>query len=648
MEKNSSLHFDKYSSLRQGLLPDKTQDELAGSWHFQIKGHKFHYEIIKSDGRLVFHDETNHEQLTFDQGWYTAKVAAVNSRDERSTRILRLKLSSGRIVSNLSHDAEGTRWEEEIVASRFEREVLGVFEQEPLKGLPKRDILGLHSVDPQIVKLMDEAHAADRQLPMTVAAAEAVGKAQKGVVVMLLFYVFFLPVTMMVQQCPGEAVRISEGIAEEKIRTPMWFTILVYVIFVGFYLVIEMQCLGYILPIQLQALGDFRYLASTLVLKIDSPSYHFFKIVYTGLSFLGHVGIISNGLFVARILKAHSCEVSHGIDSMIEEIWQHTLSESSVMKFFPVQFFSLRNLVLLAWCLKALQFLHAFCWAFPVDAKVRQSAHVQGIKKMCEALKALFSFIFVKCCGFTQTIKVDYKLPDTFGNAMSFVYEYRTLLNETQNHGAALQVLADVLKFWTVRSLDFRFAVSRMRRTAQADTTNLELIWRYLHHAQNQMAHAISGFLFTGIFENMLFLHLQISLSAINQELPFNGKKDSDFLFSSSFVLVVMNLMLSLLKFVDAISVINVYTEVRRSVLVWGTLIKSGTEEANTALSVWKSMSWRFFRYLLYVLSYMYLLGLAFAKVFAIFGCNCKLWNLTGGCATLEGTGAICEENIDG
>jgi len=279
-----------------------------------------------------------------------------------------------------------------------------------------------------------------------------------------------------------------------------------------------------------------------------------------------------------------------------------------------------------------------------VDQKNRQASHFTGWRKMWSAAKALFEFLCIKCCGWrkSKAFKVDYTLPTTFSVAMSYEYQYRTLLNETQNHGAAFQVLADVLKFWSVRSLDFRFAVARMRRTANEKTTDLEAIWLYLQHAQNQMAHAISGFLFTGIFENMFFLHMQISLTAINFDLPTNNESVSGFLTSEIFMLIVVNLMLSLLKFVDAISVINVYTEVRQRVTAWETLMTADDEKAKMVMSLWRSMSLRFFRYLLYVMLYMWLLFLAFAKVYAIFGCPCKLWNLTGGCATLDGTGAMC------
>merc|ERR1712232_241094 len=158
-------------------------------------------------------------------------------------------------------------------------------------------------------------------------------------------------------------------------------------------------------------------------------------------------------------------------------------------------------------------------------------------------------------------------------------------------------------------------------------------MWRYLHHAHNQIGHAIAGFLYAGIMENLFFMYVQLTLMTLVRTL--HGSQHWD---RTTLGLIGLNLLLSLLRLSDFVSVRQVYKLARRNVLDWKPDLEEAVKaesdspshdmvSAKLPLHTWGVIQRNYRRYLIYVIFYFLALAGIGVKVIGMFYCPCRLWS---------------------
>lgn len=312
---------------------------------------------------------------------------------------------------------------------------------------------------------------------------------------------------------------------------------------------------------------------------------------------------------MARLWKASECGASY------DTVWKRVIEQSTLAHIPPLRDLSFTHLVMLCWSFMGMQMLFALAYTVPLRA-----------------------------VGFDGTTrdKVDYEVPASQEEAMAMCFEYRTLGDDRQNHGAALMILSEASRMMAPVFQDGVYAQKKMQLNLTRRSPGFER--SFLHIGYHQMLHGVTNFLNVGVLECALQLNLQVSQLAMTREL-----NHAHHFHTFTKVSLSLNMFIFLVKLLSAKTTYALYRMIRKEVqggctTVNGILptletVDAATDEARKQLQevrdLWHSVRRCYCLFMCYVILYLLLFVYAFAKFLAWGFCPSGMLNLNG-CAKLQ------------
>lgn len=256
----------------------------------------------------------------------------------------------------------------------------------------------------------------------------------------------------------------------------------------------------------------------------------------------------------------------------VRDIWAAVLHRSYIGQLLlsssdqAVHWLSFEWIAILLWLCMGFQVVYTLMLTIPIGPKTTPGS--EGTKSSwCQHFCWLFRLHkLLWCC---TPFKVDYKIakaplqrPSLARHiAASNMFEYETFLDPSQNHGAALMMLAGGARLSSVclHDLDYARAKLRAQCSLLQNQHSSEVMGRYMHIARQQVRHGISMFLFVGFFDAVPQIYLQAVFMGIVL-LADNDERRPSFLSMGS---LAVNSSVLLLKLANAISLARFLCEIR-------------------------------------------------------------------------------------
>jgi len=494
----------------------------------------------------------------------------------------------------------------------------GVFKKKPFVWLPKT------AYGKGIRALIKSSETAEtyRSLPLGLLCGPAVLSVRRGAAVLWGFW-FLLPIAAYFSEdCPNAAEGCELWTA---LLPPWWLKWCVFAPVVFVTLWIEEECLGYVIPIQLQTTKykDFKFLGG--LVNFSNWNYYFWRIMMLGLSLAGKSSIYANTIFVVRVWKIEECRKDRGETEVVEAIWAHVGKASFIGNTPPFWF-----LVLLMWLLMGLQIIYALLHTLPLGKKVEFSIEHGDEYSTWETLS--------KCRSELKDFPVEYEVPKSMGFAdtKGKHFQYATFWDPCQNHGAAVNLMADAGRMAALTFQDHKFAEVKMETmaleilhgTAKSDTK-----FNYLHIATHQLGHQIGSFLMVGLLECAFQVNVQISFMGILSKVA-----NDNCLELMTGMAIGLNVLKMSEKLVAAHDVRKLLSKLKAEVATWRPEVddipadlddEDGIEQ-NRIEREWRNVKWQEKQFYVYAVLYFLALSYAGCKLIAYTVCEDHMFNVTG------------------
>eukprot|EP00928_Gymnodinium_smaydae_P072953 TRINITY_DN56226_c0_g1_i1.p1 TRINITY_DN56226_c0_g1~~TRINITY_DN56226_c0_g1_i1.p1 ORF type:complete len:486 (-),score=52.05 TRINITY_DN56226_c0_g1_i1:194-1597(-) len=445
--------------------------------------------------------------------------------------------------------------------------------QRPLSWLPE------WAIHPDVHSILDKWHGegTPKTIPSTITSGPALPLVISGFMMLWSFYIL-CPIFMWKWASYCDT---TEGGVAQVHPWPwmMFFAILTIA------LVLEWRCLKYVIVPQMQQVKKVLVACCRVDLFC---SYGFFATCLVMLSILSHMDIMTNNMFMIKVVKTATCPQG----PLFDDIWAKVL-QNSVFGIIPgISLVHFQYIVVVAWLLMLPQFVWSIMASVPLNP-----------------------------------FAVSYTVSDD----RSSVFSYSTILDTGTNHGAAFQSAATGARMAAVTYLDDSYVPAKMRYHLEGRYSS-EWRVKYLQLLRHAISKGLFTFLCVGVLECGLQLNLQISLLGMNKAI---SKKETGTgnIDMETFVSIVFSLLTALKKLIDAkrLYSLRVTMMLRMHELTSG---EKDSEEQKKIQALIRVINKRYLRLSVYVVAYVFLVGYAAIKLYYTYQCPEGLWNV-GGCVVV-------------
>mmetsp|Transcript_49413 Transcript_49413/g.107602 ORF Transcript_49413/g.107602 Transcript_49413/m.107602 type:complete len:634 (-) Transcript_49413:203-2104(-) len=339
-------------------------------------------------------------------------------------------------------------------------------------------------------------------------------------------------------------------------------------------LLVQWKSVQVILLPRLDICRDFGFLG----IPFNRLPFIAWMLAMSALTFRNLLDVMTNGEVLGRVLATRQCESY----DKIADVWSAVMSQS-VFRHIPF-----------------------LCEAD--FANVVLGCYLAGL---LGPFYALYACVPLTC-------DVDYDV----GMGKQYKFEYPTLSDSHQNHGAALMVMGAVTRMEAVVFKDLDYAKVKMVLWWEEGGRGWEL--RYLHLAKVEVARSLVKFILIGLMTNAVHTNVQVSLIGIVMSTS-NVGYDKQVLFS-----IAVSILGMLYDFPEALDVLSLARTALRDL---GELsIRNIVDEAYRKTVRQENVRLKRYivTFLAYLVLYLMLALYAFAKLIALVACEHHLWNVTG------------------
>jgi len=471
------------------------------------------------------------------------------------------------------------------------------FDTPPLDWFPKScSPCGFQVVNEQVQKLFRTPDVArNRVKVMEYVSGPAVKLAWKANSALWLAWLLFFPLAYAATRCPDAG-------AGSYAEPPAWLYVfavppLLFVIY------LEHKCLSYVVAVQRKECQRF------CLFIFEFKTYWQWHIFVMLFSLASKASIFTNGLFAAKTMKMHSaCE-----DYIVNQAWHRRMQQSIFSQTFIADL-DFEYFVFFAWCLMGLQFVFAFFTAFPVGPPKDHTKE----KSWSDVIASVRDYFDVKE---RELVTLDWDVK--YGGHV----EYSTLLSPFQNHGMALQALADSSRMASLSFQDPRYSEVRLsfhadkfEEAAQNNDVNNQKHHAalYMYLGRRRFVHGIYSFLLVGVCDAATMLNYQISFAGLAA-----ASLDSYEIGYAAYISIAFSTILLLIKLRHAFALFRLFMKMMYS---------KHSNEMNSILAggPWQSVKHTFAVFLVSVIVFVFLTILALVKGISFFRCPDYMWGVNG------------------
>lgn len=227
------------------------------------------------------------------------------------------------------------------------------------------------------------------------------------------------------------------------------------------------------------------------------------------VSFMNHLSIISNGLFLVKVLKAEQCNM----DMQVNNLWKHVMDRSS-MKHIPIlgsiiKDASFVHIVLAIWALMLLQPLYALVTSMPIEFLYCKSGPDYKIGWTAKRHRTKKEQLPGDSAPHTSTHP-----SGSFVIDKPLKHQYRTATWRKHNHAQALFHVAEGARMASISSLRVRALTNYLKgRTSKPSS---KIGHEELNVLRSINAAALTRYVLVGLLENSAMLNVQITTLAMS------------------------------------------------------------------------------------------------------------------------------------
>jgi len=367
------------------------------------------------------------------------------------------------------------------------------------------------------------------------------------------------------------------------------------------------------------------------------------------VSFMNHLSILSNGLFLVKVLKTQECTIQYTSSSQMEldAIWSYVMQRSSFSRIpfvgpLIIDELSFVHMVLLVWALMLLQPLYALVTSVPIeccgscpDYKIGWSRKRHEKNHVPEDAKHSFT------CREASQSRIDVE------NHLKL--QYKTVTWEKHNHAQALFHLAEGARMASICALRSPALRNYLRRRLEGHKhgKGVKIGHQELNVLRSINAAALARYVLIGLLENALMLNIQITTLAMfayvhNQTDATMSTVDDIHGHWQVYVSVVASLFIGLWKVGDAY---------RLMLGTWNELSTGGLAkyigEENNFHKRRHFLRFEVFVVLVFVLVFFFAIFIAVMKLLMLHICRDKFWNFSwtldqrNGCVDMSNSSVV-------